>query len=343
MRSEQWQTLKKCAQMQAPEDTPVALIVDSPWIPGHLEISTLDYFTFPEIWLKANLEIARQFPQVIFLPGFWVEMGMGAEPSGFGCKVRFFDDKTPNVYPLIDSLDEVERIAPSNPLTDGLMPFILNLYRKLEPKINAAGHQIKVVAARGPLATASHLVGVTNLLLGVKLDPANTHRLLELTTKTTVDWLEAQANALQNVEGVMVLDDIVGFLGPEDFLEFAHPYLSEVFGAFPEALKIFHNDMDTPVSYPYLHEWPVDIFNFTHLIDVSEARRHVGERVCLMGNVPPLEVLAEGSPKLVLERARQCLQSHAGKAGVILSAGGGISPGTPGENIRALIQAAQET
>ena len=62
-------------------------IVDSPWIPGFLGISTLDYLTMPEVFLEANLAVEREFPDVIFLPGFWVEMGMGAEPSGFGCKV----------------------------------------------------------------------------------------------------------------------------------------------------------------------------------------------------------------------------------------------------------------
>ncbi len=65
---------------------PVALIIDSPWLPGYLGISTLDYLTVPEVWLEANLTVAREFPDVIFVPGFWVEMGMGAEPSAFGCQ-----------------------------------------------------------------------------------------------------------------------------------------------------------------------------------------------------------------------------------------------------------------
>jgi uroporphyrinogen decarboxylase len=58
-----------------------------------------------------------------------------------------------------------------------------------------------------------------------------------------------------------------------------------------------------------------------------------------MGNVPPLGVLAKGSPEEVYEAARKCIQAHGMGHGMILSAGGGVSPGTPKENIKALISA----
>ena len=342
MKTEQWKTIQKCASMQPVQPPPIGLIVDSPWIPGYLDISTLDYMAIPDVWLEANLEVVRRFPEIIFLPGWWVEMGMAAEPSGYGCKVSFYSDKTPAVHALIASVEQVTSLQAPNPLSDGLMPLILNLYRRLEPRVKAAGYLIKIVAARGPLATATHLMGVTNFLLGLKLDPENTHKLLRMTTATAKDWLQAQAETLSEVEGVMLLDDIVGFLSPDDYLEFAHPYLKEIFDAFPGTVKFFHNDMDNAVSYPHLWELPVHIFNFTHLIRIDEVREMVGPKVCLMGNVAPLDVLTKGTPELVLEDALACLEAYPGESGLILSAGGGISTGTPGENVAALIQAVEQ-
>jgi len=250
MKREQWEVIKQCASGEELVAPPVALIVDSPWIPGYLGISTLDYLTVPEVWLEANLKVESQFPGVIFLPSFWVEMGMAAEPSGFGGKVSFFAHKTPVVYPLISGIEELGRLTAPNPLSDGLMPMILNLYRRLEPRVNDAGHVIKVVAARGPLAVATHLTGVTNFLLALKLNPAETHGLLRMTTTLVRTWLAAQAEALREVESILVLDDIVGFLSRKDYLEFAHPYLQEIFAAFPNALKMFHNDTDNPRRIP---------------------------------------------------------------------------------------------
>ena len=62
MTPEQWETLQKCAAGEELPTLPVALIVDSPWIPGFLGISTLDYLTIPEVWLKANLAVEQAFP-----------------------------------------------------------------------------------------------------------------------------------------------------------------------------------------------------------------------------------------------------------------------------------------
>jgi len=341
MKQEQWDILQKCARMQEVKPTPVCLIVDSPWIPGYTGVSTLDYLTIPDVWLASNLQVVRNFPDIIFLPGFWVEMGMAAEPSGFGCKTSFYNDSTPAVHATIRSSDEIERLKMPNPEIDGLMPLILNLYKYFEPRVRDTGHVMKVVAARGPLATATHLMGVTNFLLGLKLDPQNTHRLLKMTATTAKNWLEAQAQALSSVEGVMLLDDIVGFLSPTDYLEFAHPYLKEIFDAFPEAVKIFHNDMDNPVSYPYMAELPVHIFNFTHLQPIDKVRQLVGPQVCLMGNVPPLDTLGKGTPEAVFESALSCLELEGGKSGLILSAGGGVSPGTSEENLHALTKAVE--
>jgi uroporphyrinogen decarboxylase len=241
---------------------------------------------------------------------------------------------------MLRSIDEVDRLVQPNPYKDGLMPFILNFYRRMEPRVNDAGHLIKVVAARGPMTTASHIMGVTNFLLGIKVQPTKTHQLLRMTTKLVIDWLEAQANALKDVEGILILDDIVGFVGPKDYQEFGHPYFTEVFGAFPNMIRLFHNDMNNPISFKYLRDWPVDVFNFSHNIDISKARELVGSDICLMGNVPPLDVLVNGSPEDVWCAAKNCIQKHP-QTGLLLSVGGGTSPGTPGENIRALIDAAR--
>ncbi len=341
MKQSQWEIIRQVSRGEAAPSPTVALIVDSPWIPGHLGISTLDYLTVPEVWLEANLQVEQRFPEVIFLPGFWVEMGMCAEPSAFGCQLSFFHDRTPVAHPLLNGIGEAERLRAPHPEQDGLLPLILNFYRRLEPRVNEAGQVIKMVAARGPLTVASHLLGVSGFLLGLKLEPAATHRLLRLTTTLARQWLQAQAAALREVEGILVLDDLAGFLSPKDYLAFAHPYLKEIFDAFPGAVKMLHNDSDNLAPYRHVRELGVDIFNFTHLRPIDQVRALVGPEVCLMGNVPPLEVLAQGTPSQVTAMGRGCLRTHGGHRGLLLSAGGGVSPGTPAVNIHALGEAGQ--
>jgi len=68
----------------------------------------------------------------------------------------------------------------------------------------------------------------------------------------------------------------------------------------------------------------------------------MGHRVALMGNVPPLDVGVRGSPADVMNSARACLDRAAPGGGMILSFGGGVSPGTPAANVDALLRAGRE-
>jgi len=73
MLPEQWETFKKAARLERLDRIPIALIVDSPWIPGFLGIKHLDYYLDREVWFEANLKIMREFPDIIFIPSTRME------------------------------------------------------------------------------------------------------------------------------------------------------------------------------------------------------------------------------------------------------------------------------
>lgn len=340
MKLEQWNVIKKCAKCEEISSIPIGFIIDSPWLPGFFNISTLDYFTDISKWVEVNMDVINEYPDIIFIPGFWVEYGMAVEPSGYGCLINFFENKTPTVQHIASNCKDASLLKIPDPTKDGLMPFALSIYKNIEKKVNDRGHKVKIVAARGPLTLASHLISVTNFLTDIKIDPENAHKLLKKTTQTVKNWLEAQANVLQEVEGILVLDDIVGFLSKEDYLEFAHPYLKEIFTSFQNnIIKIYHNDANNSVYYDCLEELGVNIFNFTHLINIEKAKKLVGEKVCLMGNIPPLDTLVNGTEEQVIKDVTDCLNNYPDNRGLLLSAGGGASPGTKKENIVALVNA----
>ena len=73
----------------------MALIVDSPWIPGYLGINRLDYFLDPDAWFRANLDITAEFSEIILFPSWWMEYGMAMEPSAAGNRIFFHPDQPP--------------------------------------------------------------------------------------------------------------------------------------------------------------------------------------------------------------------------------------------------------
>lgn len=343
MRPDQWHHFKKAAKRAGPLTPPLALIVDSPWIPGFLGISHLDYYLDPEVWFQANLRIHRQFPDVIFVPSWWAEYGMAIEPSAIGARVSFASDRTPSVRSMLFHLEDVERLAPVDPYSDGLMPFALHRYRTHKQRIFDAGYTLPFATARGPLCTAAFVYDLNRLLMDMKQDPAGVHRLLSHVNESIIQWLNAQADVIgPSVEGIFLLDDIVGFISRELYREFAHPYLKQICDAFPrEWVKVYHNDASVKQFLEDLPDTGFDVLNFTHKIDAVEVARRTGGRMCLMGNVAPLDLGVRGTPGQVRESALAILQETGGR-NLILSVGGGVSTGMPAENIEALEAAVRD-
>ena len=347
MKEREWEIIKRCAACGEFESVPAGFIIDSPWMPGYCGVSTLDFYTDMQLWLDCYDRVKRDFPDAVFLPDYWVEFGMASEPSSFGCKMQFYADQPVMINHLIDSADDIELLDGleiPDPQHDGLMPLALNYYRRIKSPLHDRGEKIKIVASRGPLNIATFLMGVSEFCIAVKTDPDNVHKLLQKTTELVKRWIAAQMEALDYVEGILVLDDICGFLGRDDYEEFAQPYLRQIFDGFSVPVKMFHNDNfgNKYTTFPYIKELGVNIFNFSHLADITEARRLLGESVCIMGNVPTLDVLTNGTPAQCRAETLKCLDAYGRKSGLLLSGGGGISPGMSRENGRAMMDALAE-
>ena len=336
-----WDRFKQAARLGEPEQVPVALIVDSPWLPGYAGINTLDYFLFPDKWLQINLDLLTRFPEAVWIPGFWVEFGMAAMPSAFGVRIHFHPNYPPSIEPVTTDINHWANVPLPNVREDGFMPLALRLYELMEARLHAQGLGIKMVAARGPMVTAGWIMGVSELMLGIINHPAEIHRILDKITTTIIRWLHAQLDTLHEPEGIMLLDDVVGMISVKHYQEFAAPYLRRIFDEFAGLVRIYHNDTPCPHLYSVLAEANFDVFNFSHTADIAETKAKMGHRVALMGNVAPLDLGARGTPEEVEQAAIACLDKAAPGGGMILSFGGGVSPDTPAENIDALLRAAR--
>ncbi|MEJ2009044.1 MAG: uroporphyrinogen decarboxylase family protein, partial [Acidobacteriota bacterium] len=334
MRIEQWELFKKVAKSGQADRVPCSLIFDSPWMPGYLGISHVDYYFDPEVWFNSNLKILKDFPDVIVFPSWWAEYGMAIEPSALGCRIHFAENQPPSQIPNLLRLEDLDEFQPVDVVADGLMCAALHRYRTLKKRIHEAGYTIPVVTARGPLCTASFMRGVTTFMMDLIDNPDGVHELLAYITDATIRWLKAQAEAIgDSVEGVFILDDIPGFLSRQHYLEFAHPYLKQIFDAFPKDwVKVYHNDASIGPFLEDLADVGFDVLNWTFKIEPEEVRKRTNGKIRLMGNVPPLDIGVRGSPQDV-KTATLNLLRRVGREGTILSLGGGVSTGMPGANI----------
>ena len=361
MTAEQWEKLLAVLNGELFEPLPVGFIIDSPWLPGWAGpvrnstkgnviqkgeisngagMSTLDYFSSEQMWFEANLKAVRQFPDIMFLPGFWAEFGMCTEPSAFGAKCTWRQNELPYAGKIITDIQQVHSLDKPNPKTDGLLPFVLNRLKHYQGQIEQACHTIKFAVSRGPLNVASFLAGSTEFLMAIRTNPDETRKLLEIVTDFIVDWLELQAQTFPSIDGIFILDDIVGFLGEEDFEETALPYLERIFQSLDVTVKFFHNDAPGLVCAPHLPQIGVNLFNFSFQHTLARMKELTNNAVTLLGNIATVDVLAAGAPEDVHNSVKAALESVSDRSRLILSCGGGMPPDVSTENIEAFLSAA---
>jgi len=340
MTDTQWDLLKRTIKGEQSAPLPVGFIVDCPWLPNWFGVSILDYFSNDEIWLRANLKAIKDFPDVMFLPGFWSEFGMCTEPSAFGARCSFPENEFPHAHKIIHSSNDVDSLPSPNPKVDGLLPLMLNRLKLAQPHIEEAGHKIRFAVARGPLNIASYLMGTSEFLTLLMMDPGKAERLIKKITSFLKDWLSLQRETFPTIDGIFLLDDIIGFLGEAEFCTFGLPYFKELY-ATDVSVKFLHNDAGCRVSAPFLPELGINLFNMGFDITLNELKSLTKNTIALVGNIPPRDVLANGKPEEVARVTNELINSLSDRSKVILSCGGGMPPGVKSENIDAFLKAVE--
>jgi uroporphyrinogen-III decarboxylase len=338
MNDKQWKFLLKIINGEVTKELPTGFIIDSPWLPNWSGISLLDYFSSDELWFNANIKALTTFPDVLFLPGFWAEYGMCSEPSAFGAKCVFPPNEFPHACKIINSIDEADKIQVPNPKTDGLAPFILNRLKLNQSKMEKAGYKIRFSISRGPLNIAAFLMGTTEFLTSLMMEPEKTMKLLDKITTYLEEWHLLQQKSFPDIDGMLLLDDIIGFMGETEFCEFGLPLFKRLYQS-DVSVKFLHNDADCMASVKYLPEMGVNLFNMGFQPSLNELKEVTNNEVTMLGNIPPRDVLASGTPDDVKKCVVDLKKSLTSADHVIYSCGGGMPPGVSTNNINAFISA----
>jgi uroporphyrinogen decarboxylase len=104
---------------------------------------------------------------------------------------------------------------------------------------------------------------------------------------------------------------------------------------------MLHNDAAGLITARYLSEMGVNVFNFSFKHSLDEIRRLAGQYVVLLGNIPPRDVMAQGTPEDVRNSVIAALASIDDKRRLILSCGGGMPPQASTANVQAFIDTIQ--
>jgi uroporphyrinogen decarboxylase len=166
-------------------------------------------------------------------------------------------------------------------------------------------------------------------------EPAAWHRLAALLADVVGDYLAAQVEA--GAQALQVFDSWVGILDAEDYREFVQPHVGALFGRLRGlGVPLIHFGTGTGHLLALQREGGGDVIGVDWRTPLDEAWNILGEDVAIQGNLDPLVLFAPR--ERVLSRVDAVLDRVALRRGHIFNLGHGILPGTPVDNVRAVVE-----
>lgn len=170
--------------------------------------------------------------------------------------------------------------------------------------------------------------------------PELLHHLLEVNAKAVTAYLNAQIES--GAQTVMIFDTWGGTLSDAAYKEFSLRYIQQIIAG----LKREQDGMRVPsivftkgggLWLEAIANIGCDAVGLDWTIDIGEARRRVGNKVALQGNLDPSVLFA--SPEVIASEVDKILTSYGNGSGHVFNLGHGISQFTPPENAAALVEA----
>jgi uroporphyrinogen decarboxylase len=168
--------------------------------------------------------------------------------------------------------------------------------------------------------------------------PSDLHRLLELLTRSTILYLNAQIAA--GAQAVMLFDTWGGVLTPRQYIEFSLRYMAEIVASLTREAdgRRVPNIVFTKGGggmLAHIAAIGCDAVGIDWTTDLAAARHAVGDRVALQGNLDPSALFA--SPETLRAEALRVLESFGGGAGHVFNLGHGIAPDVDPERVAVLV------
>jgi uroporphyrinogen decarboxylase len=322
---------------QEPDQVPVFLNVNGPYFSSFHGIDPYDYYHSPELMLKAQLALRDRFWG---LTGVFPDMSIAPEPSALGAEITWTADGTPWVLPCVKTMEDVEKIEIPDVEKAGYLTRSLYTYRYMYQEV---GDRIPVgfSTTHSPWGVAALMRGTSEFMGDVIMNPELVRALLRKTTDLGLMWLGTMQKELPPgaFKRILIWDDLSSFVSLDHFREFILPIYEELYSAFPQCERWYHNDANATGILEGLAESGVQCFHLGDEVDMGLAKETLKGRVALMGNVPPLKVLRNGAVAEVEASVKRIIEQSAAGGGLIIAPGGYMDEGTPEENIEAMIEA----
>ncbi|OGQ95240.1 MAG: uroporphyrinogen decarboxylase [Deltaproteobacteria bacterium RIFOXYD12_FULL_57_12] len=262
--------------------------------------------------------------------------------EAMGLVLEFHEKRGPVFPDPVRTAAAVDRLRIPDPEAD--LAFVLNTIRLLRREL---ANKVPLIGFAGaPFTLATYLIegGSSKFFFETKkmmyTAPELYCRLLDKITACTSRYLKAQAVA--GAQALQIFDSWAGILGPDDFAQYALPYVQSIIADLRQVTDIpiiyFANNGATLLAQS--KSSGADVLGLDWRIDIADAARQVGDAVALQGNLDPCALLLPREE--MAARIKKILAGGRLARGHVCNLGHGILPETPPAQAKLFIDLVHE-
>jgi [methyl-Co(III) methanol-specific corrinoid protein]:coenzyme M methyltransferase len=257
------------------------------------------------------------------------------EAEALGCKIKSGGTKgIPGIeHPALYTIDDTP-VFPDDFLSRGRIPELLKAVRIMKKEL---GDEVVIVAGIiGPFTVAGSLLEVTKILKATIKAPDKLRPFLEVSEKAGTMLANALIDAGADIISNEDMTASPAVIMPKSYLELELEFQTKQFEAI-SVPKILHICGNVDAIIEWMGQTGADILSIEPEADVKLARQKCGEDIILMGGVDTAHTLFMKDAETVKAECRKSIE-----LGIqILAPGCAVPPGTPTENLLAMVEVAK--
>lgn len=351
---------------QTPDRIPVVPAIAHRFLIPQIGASFREYYSDPETMLRVQILAQKWLLENIRTDayditgawvGAWTDFQNTFEAGSLGCEVVFPEDDIPWVGKCwVKNESDLQRLEQMDFVHSGLNARQLEFrHRMMEvaekypvrfrdgdifyPGLNPA----LTHTSDGPFGVAGDLMGMTEIFTAVYERPDFVRELLRIVTDKLMEWLDFcwAEEKLPLPKDLAWTDDLAVSLSEQTYRELVLPYEKKLRFHFDGYVSLHMCGKSDHLLRTFVEDLQInELQGFGYQVDLDDIASVMGGKVVLIGNVDPM-LIHSGTPDKVIEASRRVIEKLAPYNGFILQDGNNIPPGTPVENINAMMEAVE--
>jgi len=264
-----------------------------------------------------------------------VPFDLCVEAEALGCEINVYAHLEDILYPtikkkLIHNEEEMEISLPSGIENRGRVPLMREAIGLMKKNI---GNEVPVgTYVLGPFTLAGQIMELNDLLKLSFKKPDKVGKLLDLLADAIIVVAKEYEKAGADYITVREMGATSDVLSPRVFKNLIMPYLKKIIEKLtvPSVLHICGKTNDI---VPFMLETGTKAISVDQKNDIAESRKKLGKEALLFGNYDPYNILVAGTPDLVRQTMRKCMDDGVSA----VWPGCDIWPTVPPENIQAMM------